>query len=360
MWKFVPLCAFIAMVDNNLETSSAYRKPSTPVPSLGTSTPKGTNTDIVVRAQDRAYILRRLRSVPVRRLMDSLFPRLFVLHVMLDDEEFDDLLDLDIDALYHTTTHPRHSAHTPHAGVHTPWQQPSAGTHANTQANAHPHTASSTPHGGNHSSSTAITPFTPQAPYTPYGSAHGLSSVQSFGSLHSGPTPKVPILRTVSNDSDGGMTINTADLRQHLYANMQPAPPQVVYKSPSVAQHLIFKIPRLQSCSMDVLESDGIYLLDDSIRLWLFIGKFSFIESDISESYIYCMSSGRNVPESLLIEWFGIKSGERPRCVSFNASSRNSRIMKVAVDIVMATSDVQLGNNNHNGRLNGLSLLSFV
>jgi hypothetical protein len=34
--------------------------------------------------------------------------------------------------------------------------------------------------------------------------------------------------------------------------------------------------------------------------------------------------------------------------------------MKVAVDIVMATSDVQLGNNNHNGRLNGLSLLSFV
>ena len=52
---------------------------------------------LTVRAHERAYHLRRLQASTPRTILDSLFPRLFVLHVMLDDNEFEDLSDIHVE-----------------------------------------------------------------------------------------------------------------------------------------------------------------------------------------------------------------------------------------------------------------------
>lgn len=40
---------------------------------------------------------------------------------------------------------------------------------------------------------------------------------------------------------------------------------------------------------------------------------------------------------------FDIVLGDRPRHVTFNTSSRNGRVLKIALDIVLATADAQPG-----------------
>ena len=148
---------------------------------------------LAVRAHERAFHLRRLRSATIRTILDSLFPRLFVLHVMLDDNEFEDLSEVRLES----------------------------------------------------------------------------------------------------------------------------------YKTPSDAAHLVFRLPRHQCVSYEILESDGVYILDDTVTMWLFIG--------------------RNVPQANIQEWFSLLPSERPKSISFSPTSTNAQLLNVAVEIIRASSERKQG-----------------
>lgn len=206
-------------------------------------------TDIIVRGQDRACVLRRVRGMSCKRVMDTLFPRVFVLHVMLDDEEFDDILDLDIDSFYRQNK-----------GVYLSiWEQ-------------------------EHLSQTSL-PLTPHTPFTPLSQTQTavLASQPNSVPKQLQQLPQVPGLPPSLH-----ISTNTSAV-----AAMTPRPvTEVLYRSPAAAAHLVFRLPRVQVCSLDLLESDGVYVLDDAScgSVWLFIG--------------------RNIPEQSLMDWFlGLRPG---------------------------------------------------
>jgi hypothetical protein len=248
-----------ALVDNNCNNLLVKAATTASSGRSGASAPLLSNiqttasTDVIVRGQDRACLLRRVRSINARNIMDTLFPRVFVLHVMLDDEEFDELLDLDVDAVCRQND----LTHTHKSVFLSVWEQSQLLSQSQAQTPHTPHTP-------------LTTPFTPQS-----------------------HTPLPPAANSLTNSvSQSHLHINTSMQAQTTLTILTPAA-QVYYRSPSAAAHLIFKLPRVQVCSLDLLESDGVYVLDDAIcgYLWLFIG--------------------RNVPEQSLMEWFvGLKPGK--------------------------------------------------
>eukprot|EP00607_Mallomonas_marina_P006711 CAMPEP_0182438520 /NCGR_PEP_ID=MMETSP1167-20130531/85830_1 /TAXON_ID=2988 /ORGANISM="Mallomonas Sp, Strain CCMP3275" /LENGTH=576 /DNA_ID=CAMNT_0024631927 /DNA_START=689 /DNA_END=2416 /DNA_ORIENTATION=- len=57
------------------------------------------------------------------------------------------------------------------------------------------------------------------------------------------------------------------------------------------------KIPRATAPTSELLDSDGVYLLDDGLSFWLFIGRL--------------------VSNEVIAEWFGINPTDRPYTISF-------------------------------------------
>lgn len=52
---------------------------------------------VSVRADERAFELRRLRAMPVRNTINTLYPRLYSLHTLQDSDELDDPIDTSVD-----------------------------------------------------------------------------------------------------------------------------------------------------------------------------------------------------------------------------------------------------------------------
>lgn len=100
------------------------------------------------------------------------------------------------------------------------------------------------------------------------------------------------------------------------------------------------KLPNTLSVTSEVFESDGIYLLDDTTYLWLYIG--------------------RNVPSQDLEEWFGLpaNSYDRPRHVTFQRGSEYAMRMQAIVETLREQNSIKQGQAKPSEIL--LLLLFFI
>jgi len=89
----------------------------------------------------------------------------------------------------------------------------------------------------------------------------------------------------------------------------------------------VHNIPRLPGVSSEYFDSDGLYLLNDSSILWLYVG--------------------RGVPKEDMMEWFGLEDFpsilNRPSSLTFRNDSLSASRMQRAINLIRHHSPLKQG-----------------